>query len=172
MASSSPSTTAPTTSSSATVDVITRRSCTRCSRRMSSLQFDKHTLCLSCREVTCSMDLRCVECMAWSTVEMADYLRHRKSLVCSDRILTCRINSICSPAKVGLVVIDLITSPVVSWRGWETPPPPTAPRLSCHSLLNHRRVKTSLSVWWPAVRRLLRLCLRLVDVTGFHWTFL
>ena len=46
---------------------------------------------------------------------------------------------------MGLVVIDLITSPVVSWRGWETPPPPPAPRLSCHSLLNHRRVKTSLS---------------------------
>ena len=44
--------------------------------------------------------------------------------VCSDRILTCRIKSIRSPAKVGLVVIDLITSPVVSWRGWETPPPP------------------------------------------------
>ena len=42
--------------------------------------------------------------------------------VCSDRILTCRIKSICSPAKVGLVVTDLITSPVVSWRGWETPP--------------------------------------------------
>ena len=44
--------------------------------------------------------------------------------VCSDRILTCRIKSIRSPAKVGLVVTDLITSPVVSWEGWETPPPP------------------------------------------------
>ena len=43
--------------------------------------------------------------------------------VCSDRILTCRIKSIRSPAKVGLVVTDLITSPVVSWEGWETPPP-------------------------------------------------
>ena len=42
--------------------------------------------------------------------------------VCSDRILTCRIKSIRSPAKVGLVVTDLITSPVVSWEGWETPP--------------------------------------------------
>ena len=51
-----------------------------------------------------------------------------------------RINSICSPAKVGLVVIDLITSPVASWRGWEThPPPPPAPRLSCHSLLDLER---------------------------------
>ena len=43
--------------------------------------------------------------------------------ICSDRILTCRIKSIRSPAKVGLVVTDLITSPVVSWEGWETPPP-------------------------------------------------
>ena len=53
---------------------------------------------------------------------------HRIALVkqsCSDRILTCRIKSIRSPAKVGLVVTDLITSPVVSWEGWETPPPPT-----------------------------------------------
>ena len=47
-----------------------------------------------------------------------------KPAVCSDRILTCRIKSIRSPAKVGLVVTDLITSPVVSWEGWETPPPP------------------------------------------------
>ena len=47
-----------------------------------------------------------------------------KKSVCSDRILTCRIKSIRSPAKVGLVVTDLITSPVVSWEGWETPPPP------------------------------------------------
>ena len=45
--------------------------------------------------------------------------------ICSDRILTFGIKSIFSPAKVGLVVTELlITSPVVSWRGWETPPPP------------------------------------------------
>ena len=70
----------------------------------------------------------------------------KEVFVCSDRILTCRIKSIRSPAKVGLVVTDLITSPVVSWEGWETPPPP-APRLCCHSLLNHRRGKTSLLLW-------------------------
>ena len=52
-----------------------------------------------------------------------------QNFLCSDRILTCRIKRIRSPAKVGLVVTDLITSPVVSWEGWETPPP--APRLSC-----------------------------------------
>ena len=86
MDSSSPSTTASTTtSSSSAVDVTTRRSCSRCNRRMNSLQFDKHTLCLSCREVTCSMDLRCVKCTAWSTVEMADYLHHSESLVSKGR---------------------------------------------------------------------------------------
>ena len=52
------------------------------------------------------------------------FLLHGLFCVCSDRILTCRIKSIRSPAKVGLVVTDLITSPVVSWEGWETPPPP------------------------------------------------
>ena len=56
-----------------------------------------------------------------------------------------RIKSICLPAKVGLVVIDLITSPVVSWRGWETPLPP-APWLSCHSLHDLER----RSVGWEA----------------------
>ena len=54
----------------------------------------------------------------------------KEKLFCSDRILTCRIKSIRSPAKVGLVVTDLITSPVVSWEGWETPPPSTAALLS------------------------------------------
>ena len=57
-----------------------------------------------------------------------------KTLIYSDRILTVGIRSICSPAKVGLVVTELlITSPIVSWRGWEKPPPPppsTAAQLS------------------------------------------
>ena len=44
---SSPST--PTTS--AATDVSARRSCPRRGRRMSSLQFDKHTLCVVCRDV-------------------------------------------------------------------------------------------------------------------------
>ena len=44
---------------------------------------------------------------------------------CSDRILTFGIRSIRSPAKMGLVIIKLLTtSPVVSWRRWEEPPPP------------------------------------------------
>ena len=63
---------------------------------------------------------------------------------------------------MGLVVTDLITSPVVSWRGWEIPPPPhsTAAQLSffaqprmgedlslCGGLLL-RRLLHFVYVWW------------------------
>ena len=92
--------------------------------------------------------------------------------VCSDRILTCRINSIRSPAKVGLVVIDLITSPVVSWRGWETPPPPpsTAAQLAFFA---QPRLGEDLSLCGGLLFVVCyAFCLRLVDVTGFSSTFL
>ena len=123
---SAPSSSA-SSSSAPTTDVSAHRSCKSCASRMSSVKYDKHTLCLNCRDVQCSLDVRCDECKNWSSDIMLDYLKHHN---CSDTILTCRINIICSPAKVGLVVIDLITSPVVSWRGWETPPTSTAAQLS------------------------------------------
>ena len=42
-------TSSPSTTSAAT-DVSARRSYPRCGRRMSRLQFDKHTLCVVCRD--------------------------------------------------------------------------------------------------------------------------
>ena len=91
-------------------------------------------------------------------------------LICSNRILTCRINSICSPAKVGLVVIDLITSPVVSWRGWETTPPSTAAQLP---FFVQPRLGEDLSLCGGLLFVVCyAFCLRLVDVTGLPWTFL
>ena len=48
---------------------------------MCSLTFDRHTVCVSCRKVTCSVEVRCDECREWSTDAMADYLRHKKWLV-------------------------------------------------------------------------------------------
>ena len=48
---------------------------------MSSYKYDKHSLCISCRDVTCSVDVHCSECSSWSTEVMAEYLRHCKSLV-------------------------------------------------------------------------------------------
>ena len=77
---------------------------------------------------------------------------------CSDRILTSGIKSIRSPVKGGTGCYRLlITSPVVSWRGWETPPP--APQFNCPSLLDHGWVKTSCCVWTAFVN----VCLHLVE---------
>ena len=74
---SSPST--PTTS--AAVDVAARQSCPRCARRMTSLQFGKHSLCVVCRDVKCSLDTRCKECKSWSKDFMLGYVKHQCSLV-------------------------------------------------------------------------------------------
>ena len=52
----------PTTAAAATVDLYARRSCPRCGRRMSALKFDKHTFCVICRDVKCSLSTRCKEC--------------------------------------------------------------------------------------------------------------
>ena len=69
------------TESSPALDSAARRFCTKCSRRMSSYAHDRHTLCLHCRNVLCSVDTKCRECSSWSTDEMLEYLKHRKSLV-------------------------------------------------------------------------------------------
>ena len=74
---STPST--PTTATA--VDLYTRRSCPRCGRRMSSLQFDKHTVCDVCRDMKCSLATRCKECKAWSKEFMLGYVKHQHSLV-------------------------------------------------------------------------------------------
>ena len=81
-----PSTSASATSTSSSasspaLDSAVRRSCTKCSRRISSYTHDKHALCLHCRDVLCSMDVRCRECSNWSTEDMLEHLKHGKSLV-------------------------------------------------------------------------------------------
>ena len=82
---SQPSSTSASTSlstvSSLAVDVAAHHSCKRCSRKMISYKYDKHALCLHCRDVLCSVDVRCSECSNWFTELMQDYLKHQKSLV-------------------------------------------------------------------------------------------
>ena len=69
-----------------------------------------------------------------------------------------------SPAKVGLVVTDLITSPVVSWRGWETPPPSTAAQLSFFA---QPQLSEHLSLRGGLPSSSASLCLRYGGWTGF-----
>ena len=69
MASPPPTTSAPTltaASSSPAVDASAHCFCYLCAKRMSIIKNDKHTLCLQCRNVTCSVEVRCSECSDWS----------------------------------------------------------------------------------------------------------
>ena len=61
--------------SSSALSCQLQRSCARCYSRMSSIDRDKHLLCICCRGYKCSVDLRCEECENWSKEEM---LAHEK----------------------------------------------------------------------------------------------
>ena len=43
-----------------------RRYCSRCNTLMSSIAFDKHTVCVGCRGFDCTESARCKECTNWS----------------------------------------------------------------------------------------------------------
>ena len=52
----------PSTSAAGSSVSSSHRSCPRCTRRMSSLKFDKHSVCVKCRDKQCSVEVRCNEC--------------------------------------------------------------------------------------------------------------
>ena len=64
-----------------TLDLDSRRFCSSCKNRMSSLKHDSHSVCVKCRGHDCNLDRRCVECEAWSEDVLKAYVKHRKSLV-------------------------------------------------------------------------------------------
>ena len=62
------------------MDLDSRRNCSTCKTRMSSLMHDSHLMCVACRGHDCNMDIRCVECEGWSEEIMLKYIKYRKSL--------------------------------------------------------------------------------------------
>ena len=54
-----------------------QHSCAKCPSRMSSIDRDKHLICIHCRGYECSVDLRCE---GWSKEEMLVHEKIRKSL--------------------------------------------------------------------------------------------
>ena len=62
-----------------------QRSCARCYSRMSSIDRDKHLLCIRCRGYECSVDLRCEECENWSKEEKLAHEKIRKSLASNSK---------------------------------------------------------------------------------------
>ena len=58
----------------------TVRTCTDCSTRMSSLDFDPHLLCINCRGIECNLSVRCDICRSWSEDKMKSFVKHQASL--------------------------------------------------------------------------------------------
>ena len=110
LTSASASTASSSSASSPALDSAARRSCTKCSRRMSSYAHDKQSLCLHCRHVLCSVDVRCRECSNWSTDEMIEYLKHRKSLVSKGK----KRSSVAKPTSASPSVSPSVTQVKVS----------------------------------------------------------
>ena len=48
------------------MDLDSRRNCSTCKTRMSSLMHDSHLMCVACRGHDCNKDNCCVECEGWS----------------------------------------------------------------------------------------------------------
>ena len=94
-------------STSAAADVSARRTCPRCTRRMSSLKYDKHSLCVACRDVKCSVEVRSSECRSWSKDFMQGYVKHQRSLVSKGK----KEATASSPL---VPVMAVTTAPVVS----------------------------------------------------------
>ena len=64
---------------------------------MSSLKYDNHTFCVVCRDVQCSVEVRCNECNSWSVDFMLGYVKHQKSLVSKGKKKTPSSSSSPSP---------------------------------------------------------------------------
>ena len=107
-----PSTSAtPSTSAAGSFASSSHRSCPHCAIRMSSLKFDKHSICVKCRDKQCSVEVRCNECKSWSVDFLLGYVKHQRSLVSKGGKKTPSTSSSSSP----------LTPPLVS--STTTPPP-------------------------------------------------
>ena len=65
---------------SSSLDSDSRRNCSTCTTRMSSLMHDSHLTCINCRGRDCDLNNRRVECEGWSEEAMLKYVKYRKSL--------------------------------------------------------------------------------------------
>ena len=102
-----------TTSSSSTSsqEAGSHRNCSVCKKRISQYKFDRHTVCISCRPIVCDLNHRCGECNDWSTDEMENYLKHRKSLDSKGKKKDSKASTITqSPKQTNLVSTDMLRS--------------------------------------------------------------
>ena len=97
------------------------RSCPNCRIRMSSIDFDSHTICSSCRGKSCNLNDRCDMCVSWSDDKMNAYMKHQASLerkrVAKKRARESRDNDPFLSACTGVGGNDLVLSEEVIASG-------------------------------------------------------
>ena len=56
------------------------RTCSSCTSRMPSIDFDAHTLCIGCRNQVCDLTVHCEECRNWSDTYRLAFVKYNRTL--------------------------------------------------------------------------------------------
>ena len=56
------------------------RTCSNCTSRMPSIDFDAHTLCIGCRHQVCDLTVYCDECCNWSDTYRSAFVKYNRTL--------------------------------------------------------------------------------------------
>ena len=56
------------------------RTCSSCTNRMPSIDFDAHTLCIGCRHQICDLTVHCDECRNWSDTYRSAFVKYNRTL--------------------------------------------------------------------------------------------
>ena len=56
------------------------RTCSSCTSRMPSIDFDDHTLCIGCRHQLCDLTVHCDECRNWSDTYRSVFVKYNRTL--------------------------------------------------------------------------------------------
>ena len=56
------------------------RTCSSCTSRMPSIDFDAHTLCIECRHQVCDLTVHCDECRNWSDTYRSAFVKYNRTL--------------------------------------------------------------------------------------------
>ena len=99
---------------------------------MNSLPHDKHTVCVSCRDVDCSVAVRCDECREGSTDAMNDYVHLKRSLI--------------SKSRKPKVTTPLVSTPSVTPS--ESPPVSQVATPSLTSIADDEKLKVTFIHFW------------------------
>ena len=54
--------------------------CSSCTSRMPSIDFDAHTLCIGCRHQVCDLTVHCEECRNWSDTYHSAFVKYNRTL--------------------------------------------------------------------------------------------